>query len=95
MTQKLEYINQGRGGYVIYRDNETEFKLSFEFGGGDCIAIIYIPTIEEWTSKTNKPLAERLNILKFIAEQSIRDQAPNCIYELSDNCIEIFNKTTK
>lgn len=92
MAQKLEYINQGRSGYIIYRDNETEFKLSFEFGGGDCIAIIYIPTIEEWTSKLNKPLAERLNILKFIAEQSIIDKAPNCIYELSDNHIEILIK---
>ncbi len=95
MTQKLEYINQGRSGYVIYKDNETEFRLFFEFGDGNCIAIIYVPTINEWTAKTNKSLSERLKVLTFIAEQSINDQAPNCIYELSDSCIEILNKSVK
>lgn len=90
MAQELEYINQGRGGTVIYRDGDLELKLSFEFGGGDCVAIIFIPSPGEWARTTNKPLSERSNVLKFIAEQSIRDQAPNCTYELSDNFIEIY-----
>lgn len=92
MEQKIEYINQGRGGYIVYKDNLSEFKLFFEFGGADCIAIIYIPSIVDWSIKTNKPLSDRLQVLTFIAEQAIKDQAPNSYYRLSESCIEIFKK---
>ncbi len=90
MEQKLEYINKGRSGYVVYTDGQGSIKLSFELGGGNCIAIIYVPTISEWTNKTNRAETNRLEILIFIAEQIIKDQAPGGFYELSDTCIEIF-----
>jgi hypothetical protein len=92
MEQKLEYINQGRGGYVVYKDGQNDIKLFFEYGGGTCVAIIYVPTINEWTSKTNRPLKERQAILTFVAEQAIQDQSPDSYYELSDTSIEIFSK---
>lgn len=95
MEQKLEYINQGRGGYVVYKDSHSEIILFFEYGGGNCVAIIYVPTTENWTNKTNRPIADRQTILTFVAEQAIKDQAPNSYYELSDTCIEIFRKSTK
>ncbi len=94
MEQKLEYINQERGGYVVYKDGLSEIKLFFEYGGGNCVAIIYVPTIAEWTNKTNRPIADRQIVLTFVAEQAIKDQAPNGHYELSDTCIEIFTKKT-
>ena len=95
MEQKLEYINEGRGGYVIYKDEHGEIKLFFEYGGGNCIAIIYVPSTNEWTNKTKRPLTQRQTVLAFVAEKSIKDQAPNCYYVLSDICIEIFKKETK
>jgi hypothetical protein len=42
MERKLEYINQGRGGYVVYKDGKNDIKLFFEYGGGNCVAIIYV-----------------------------------------------------
>src|SRR5687767_9381944 len=95
MEQKLEYINEGRGGYVIYKDEHGEIKLCFEYGGGNCVVIIYVPSTNEWASKTKRPLTQRQEVLSFVAEQSIKDQAPNCYYGLSDICIEIFKKDTK
>ena len=92
MEQELEYINQGRGGYVVYKDDQGGIKLSFEYGGGDCLVIIYVPAISEWISKTNRPIIARESILTFVAEQSMRDQAPDGHYELSYTCIEIFSK---
>lgn len=91
MEQKLEYINQGRGGYVVYKDGQGDIKLEFEYSGGNCVAIIYVPTIAEWTTKTKRKDDDRNLILAFIAEQAIKDQAPNSYYKLSDNCIEIFS----
>lgn len=90
----VEFLSKGRGGYVIYKDEHGDIKLFYEFGGGDCLAIIYVPTIDEWKSKTNREIAQRQSILTFIAEQSIKVQAPDCYYEISENYIEILNKKT-
>ena len=94
MEKKLEYINEGRGCYVVYQDGQGDLKLFFEYGGGNCVAIIYIPAIDDWTIQTNRPLVDRNAILTFVAEQAIKDKAPNCYYEISDTCIEIFSKET-
>jgi len=95
MEQKLKYINEGRGGYVIYKDEVGELKFFFEYGGGNCVVIIYVPSANEWTNKTNRPLTQRQNVLTFVAERSISDQAHNCFYVLSNMCIEIFRKETQ
>lgn len=89
MPQQVDYINQGRGGTIVYTDDAGTFKLSFEFGGGDCVVIIFVPTPANWTKETNRSLGERKPVLSYIAEQCIRDQAPHCNFQLSDNWIEI------
>lgn len=94
MNQQVQYINQGRGGTIIYKDDNGSINLSFEFGGGDCVVIIFVPTAANWIKETSRKTEERLPILNFIAAQCINDQAPHCYYELSDNWIEIFRKNS-
>ncbi len=89
--QAVSYSDTGRGGYVVYNDAQGEIPMYFEFGGGNCVAIIDVPTTAEWTKKTKRLPAERAAILQFTAKQVIRDKAPNCYYRVLDNCIEIFN----
>ncbi len=92
MQRQLEYINQGRGGYIVYKDQESEMKFFFEFGAGNCVAIIHVPTIEEWNTRTNRPLPDRNSILTFVAAQAIKDQAPESYYEFSDSFIRILTE---
>lgn len=92
MKPKLEYINQGRSGYVVYQDGQGEIKLYFEFGGENCVAIISVPTTEEWTIKTKRPTTVRQTILTFVAEQAIKDQSPNSYYNITETGVEIFSK---
>jgi len=89
MEQKLEYIEQGRIGYVVYKDRQGDIRFSYEFGGGNCVAFINVPTVAEWTNKTNRPIVLRQEILQFVAEQTIKDKTKNCYYELYDNHIAI------
>jgi len=89
---QLSYFNEGRGGYILYKDAEGELRFSFEFGGGDCIVIIFVPKPEYWTKQTNRTPEERNTILTFVAEQSIKDQASGGRFVLSDNFIEIFSR---
>ena len=92
MFQTLEYHNQGRGGTVIYKDEQGDIRFSFEFGGGDCVAIIFVPTPEQWSRATNRPSSERESILTFVAERAVRDQTSGGDYSISDSWIEIFKR---
>lgn len=90
--QQLIYLNQGRGGTVVYKDDISEIKFDFEFGGGDCVAIIFIPTPDTWEHSTKRTLAEREHIINFVAEQSLRDQVTGGVFELYENYIVLYKK---
>ncbi len=83
------YENEGRTGYVIFYRNDLTARFYYEFGGGDTVAIISIPTPERWEAQTKMPLSERQVVLEFIANRVIRDQAPGCKYFIGDSDILI------
>ncbi|HSF90088.1 MAG TPA: hypothetical protein VLA46_11760 [Saprospiraceae bacterium] len=83
------YENEGRSGYVIFYRNDLTARFYYEFGGGDTVAIITIPSPERWEAETRIPLPERQVILEFIAKRVIRDQAAGCIYFIGENEILI------
>ncbi|MBC7934336.1 MAG: hypothetical protein H7Y86_03105 [Rhizobacter sp.] len=89
---KLEYINEGRGGYVVYKDDKADLKCSFEFGGGNCVAIIFVPKAAHWLSQTKRELLEREAVLNFVGQQAVKDQAAGGHFVVSDNYIEIFSR---
>ena len=90
MQEELQYISNGRSGYVVYFDGEREARFFYEFGGGDCLAIIYIPLIKEWESQTGINVERRPEILSFIAQQVILDQAPNGKFKIQEHTITIL-----
>ena len=89
---KLEYSEQGRDGYVIYKDEISTLKFYYEFGGGNCVVIISVPSASKWESQTKRSLSERETILKFVGEQATKDQVKNGYYQLKEGWIEIFTK---
>lgn len=90
MSRKLEYINEGRSGNVIYSDGNIEFKMYYEFGSGECAAIVNIPSVEEWKKVTDSPLSLRSEILNFVADQIVKEKTTNGYFKLADNFIEIY-----
>ena len=92
MTKKLSYISMGRGGTVLYKDDVGEVKFDYEFGGNNCVAIIFVPTPAAWVQHTNRPLEERDAIIEYVAQTALRDQVSNGYYQISDNYIELFKK---
>lgn len=90
MKQTLKYASDGRSGRVIYQDVFSELSFYFEFGGGNCVAIIDIPGPKKWEKETKRALADRESIVQFIAEKCRQDQVPDGYYKISDNYIEFF-----
>jgi hypothetical protein len=72
-TPEIRYSNDGRSGYVWYSSKETEFSMYYEFGGGNCVAAIDIPSPEKWEKHTNLPLSRREEVLNFIGTRVVKD----------------------
>ena len=86
----VTYQNEGRSGYVIFHRNDVTTRFYYEFGGGDAVAIITIPTAEHWEKETKIPLADRATVLEFVAKRVLHDQAPNCKYFIGESDIIIM-----
>jgi len=88
---RLRYGSQGRGGTIWFESDQASFSLWWEFGGGNALAVIEIPTEATWQSRTQLPLDQRDEVLQFIAEQIVQDQTfGDKQFEISDAFITIF-----
>jgi hypothetical protein len=76
---------------VYYLDEMGRIPFYYEFGGGDCIATIHIPSQENWFIKTGRPLAEREKIIRFLAEGTTRDQTQHGWWRINKDWIEIMS----
>jgi len=79
---KVNIITQGRSGKVqfieggLFRKNTCEFY--WEFGGADTFAIIWFPkTDAEWDKTYPWAAGRRMEIVKEMAEQVRKQQAPS------------------
>jgi hypothetical protein len=52
--------------------------------------VIYIPEVEFWEAQTSTPLSRRDEILTFLCNQVIRDEAPGGKYKIYANSISIL-----
>lgn len=87
---RLEYTQDGRGGSIYYTEGAIKIQFGWEFGGGNAVVILFVPETKYWEAQTGTPLSRRDEILKFLCEQVIRDQAPGCTYKIYDNSISIL-----
>jgi hypothetical protein len=86
----IEYAQSGRGGTISYIAGDKKINFDWEFAGGNGVAIIFIPEEKYWLAQTGISLSQRQSILEFVATEVIDDKAPNCVYRITDNCIEIL-----
>ena len=87
---RITYENAGRGGYILVSWNQITNRFYWEFGGGNALAIIDIPTSDHWEKQTSWPAAKRTELLEFIARQVIEDQASGHQYRMDENAVVIL-----
>lgn len=90
-AQTLTYKTRGRDGTVVYSDHISSISFYYELAGDNCIAVISIPSEEEWQKQTNRCLQERKQIIEFVAKQSLHDKARGGTYKILDQYIELYS----
>jgi len=89
---KIKYVSEGRSGKVVYESAEATFALYYEFGGGDVVACIDIPSEQNWEKHTGLPLGQRDEVLHFIGKQVAKDQISSGkgSYKIEKNWLNIY-----
>lgn len=89
-NRRLEYEGTLRGGSVVYIDGDRRLSFDNEICGGGMKCTIYVPTAKRWESATGVPLAERDEIIAWVAQRVQREQAGSWRYEITDTSIDFY-----
>ncbi len=89
---KVNIITKGRYGSIqyiegsLFKKNTCEFY--WEFGGADTIAIIWFPKSDtEWDKKYPWAAGRRMEIVKYMAEEVRKQQAPSSTLKWEDGTV--------
>ena len=83
---KIKIVSKGKYGDIIVKMDKEKLKLNWEYGFDKYVAIIQVPTKEEWKNKDYK----RLDVLNKVAEEVCKKKCKNCDFEIADNVINII-----
>jgi hypothetical protein len=89
-SRSIEYEGNFRAGTIIYIDGDIRIRLNHEMGGGNCMFYIDIPSSQQWEAETKTPLADRTEILEYIARTVQSQQASNCNFEIREDAIGFY-----
>ena len=77
-------IESGRSGSVVYREPANSLAFYWEFGGRDTVAIIQVSDAAAWKAQPSWAAGRRMEILGFVADEVIRQRAPDCRPEIDE-----------
>ena len=87
----LSYDDQGGGGTIRFESRATTFNLWWEFAGSYALAIVDIPNVDQWETRTKLPLEQRERTLTYIAEQIVEDKiSGNGSFIIGENVITLY-----
>jgi hypothetical protein len=91
-SRKVVFENMGRSNNVLYEDGEKSFSFWSEFGSGGCLFYISIPTAETWEKQTGFSLAERYEIIQFVATETLRAQTSSsgAFFKIEESWINFY-----
>lgn len=80
----VDITEKGRSGTVNYREAAGSLSLSWEFGGGDVVAIIYFPDEASWNARHPWAAGRRTEILRRVADEAVRQKSPGSLAEIDE-----------
>jgi hypothetical protein len=90
-SRRLQFEGNARAGIIIYIDSERRIRFSHEMCMGRVKFSIDLPRPQHWEAQTGAPLAERDDIVDFVARETRRTQASSCDYEIHEERIDFVD----
>ncbi|HCR70461.1 MAG TPA: hypothetical protein DIW23_03375 [Anaerolineae bacterium] len=91
---KVKVITKGRSGTIQYIEgglfNKKTCEFYWEFGGAGTFAIIWFPkTDAEWDKQYPWALGRRMDVVRDMAEQVRKQQAPSSALQWGDGVVSL------
>jgi hypothetical protein len=77
-------IDNGRDGQVQFGEGLHTINGYWTFGGSDVVVIVSMGSAEEWRNSQSWAMPQRASILRFVADEVIRQRAPSCTAEIDE-----------
>ncbi|WP_216918192.1 hypothetical protein [Synechococcus sp. CCAP 1479/10] len=87
---KVRVKSQGRSGDVVITLPDGDVRFWWEFGGGDCIAIVQVPDAQQWAKKATLHPYPRHEFLEALAAEVSAQQCPGATYSISETFIAFY-----
>lgn len=78
MVRSVTITGNGREGRVQYSDGVYAIDGYWELGGNDVVTIVQMGSREEWRRAHGWAVDQRAAILRFVADEVVRQRAPSC-----------------
>jgi hypothetical protein len=88
---RLRFVDEGRSGVIYFESKVGSFDMWWEMGYG-ALAIVSIPSSNEWEHKTGMPREKRLEVLNFIGEEIVRRQTYKGSFIIGDEVISVYSE---
>ncbi|MEO7966665.1 MAG: hypothetical protein ABIT38_22430 [Gemmatimonadaceae bacterium] len=82
---RVDIAESGRSGDVTYREPSGKLTFYWEFGGSNVLVSISVGTAEEWAAQHAWAAPRRVEIVRRVIEEVVRQRAPGCRGELGTN----------
>jgi len=92
MAWEVRVIMKGRYGSIEYIEDGQTCQFYWEFGGGDTLASISVPTPGAWDTEVPWAKGRREEILDRVAAETVRQQAPSAFIQREDQFINLLLK---
>lgn len=89
--RRLEFEGNARAGVIIYIEGERRIRFQHEMCIGRVKFSIDLPRPQYWEAQTGTPLADRDDIVDFVACETRRTQASSWDYEIHEDRIDFVD----
>lgn len=90
-SRRLEFEGNFRAGIIYYVEGDTRIRFFHEMCGGGVHFSIDLPSQERWEADTGRPLADRDDIVEFVASETQRRQARSWNYVIRADRIDFVD----
>jgi hypothetical protein len=84
LARRVTITMDGREGRIRYSDSGRVIEGYYEFGGADVLGIVSMGAPDEWARAHPWAVADRAEILRFVADELVRQQAPSWTADIDD-----------
>lgn len=85
MSSSITITEDGRSGQVIYREGLRSITGYWEFGANDVASIVSMGSEADWERAHGWAVERRAQVLRFVADEVVRQRAPSCRAEIDVN----------